>query len=231
MKHIKNILQYLFQKRHDGIYSLYNIYISLLKTQQILTINFKLPIVEIHCQQGETPTLSPKYPFDLEAYRQFDNNIWCYWYYISVSTNELDFVANINNANETDINQHFNNINGLENIRDNSSAANLEINFEPIEDYLDDEITTTLALSQKKYWWPALCRIMHSHMNSLENDFNKYLQGWAEMLKNEKNAELDEETEEQSNTLIGDVTHPANDISAKWNLLTLFNNINVNLPF
>ncbi|UZO13689.1 uncharacterized protein OCT59_005183 [Rhizophagus irregularis] len=46
------------------------------------------------------------------------------------------------------------------------------------------------------------------------------------MLKNEKNAELDEETEEQSNTPIGDVTHPANDISAKWNLLTLFNNIN-----
>ncbi|EXX62405.1 hypothetical protein RirG_162080 [Rhizophagus irregularis DAOM 197198w] len=34
-----------------------------------------------------------KYPFDLESYRQFDNDIWHYWCYISVSTNELGFVA------------------------------------------------------------------------------------------------------------------------------------------
>ncbi|PKY19590.1 hypothetical protein RhiirB3_523614 [Rhizophagus irregularis] len=34
-----------------------------------------------------------KYPFDLESYRQFDNDIWRYWCYISVSTNELGFVA------------------------------------------------------------------------------------------------------------------------------------------
>ncbi|PKB97549.1 hypothetical protein RhiirA5_461256 [Rhizophagus irregularis] len=213
-----------------------------------------------------------KYPFDLESYRQFDNDIWRYWCYISVSTNELGFVAcrifgicvnaasverlwscmgflqtnrrnrlmsskalqmsklraeityghrlhnnppsieptlDINNANETDINQHFNNINGSENVRDNSPAANLETNSEPIEDDSDDEITEP----------------------RLENDFGEYLQGWAEMLEEEKNAELDEETEEQSNTQIGDVTHPANDTSAKWDLLTLFNNIDVNLPF
>uniref|UniRef100_U9TEA0 Uncharacterized protein n=1 Tax=Rhizophagus irregularis (strain DAOM 181602 / DAOM 197198 / MUCL 43194) TaxID=747089 RepID=U9TEA0_RHIID len=163
----------------------------------------------------------------LELHGVFTNKLVCklraeitYAHHFHNNPLSIKPTLDINNANETDINQHFNNINGLENIRDNSSAANLEINFEPIEDNLDDEITTTLALSQKKYWWPALCRIMHSHMNS-----------WAEMLKNEKNAELDEETEEQSNTPIGDVTHPANDISAKWNLLTLFNNINVNLPF
>ncbi|PKC53878.1 hypothetical protein RhiirA1_543062 [Rhizophagus irregularis] len=62
-----------------------------------------------------------------------------------------------------------------------------------------------------------------------KNDFSEYLQGWAEMLEKEKNVELDEETEEQSNTQIGNVTHPANDTSAKWDLLTLFNNIDVNL--
>ncbi|CAB4378163.1 unnamed protein product [Rhizophagus irregularis] len=83
----------------------------------------------------------------------------------------IEPTLDINNANKTDINQHFNNING------------------------------------------------------------EYLQGWAEMLEEEKNVELDEETEEQSNTQIGDVTHPANDTSTKWDLLTLFNNIDVNLPF
>ncbi|PKK60735.1 hypothetical protein RhiirC2_818033 [Rhizophagus irregularis] len=34
-----------------------------------------------------------KYPFDLETYKQFDNDIWRYWCYVSVSTNELGFVA------------------------------------------------------------------------------------------------------------------------------------------
>src|SRR6266542_5452174 len=34
-----------------------------------------------------------KYPFDLNSYRQFNNNIWRYWCYVSVSTNELGFVA------------------------------------------------------------------------------------------------------------------------------------------
>uniref|UniRef100_U9U2W3 Uncharacterized protein n=1 Tax=Rhizophagus irregularis (strain DAOM 181602 / DAOM 197198 / MUCL 43194) TaxID=747089 RepID=U9U2W3_RHIID len=121
----------------------------------------------------------------------------------------IEQTLDINNVNETDINQHFNNINGSENVRDNSPAANFETNSEPIEDDSDDEITEP----------------------RLENDFGEYLQGWAEMLEEEKNAELDEETEEQSNTQIGDVTHPANDTSAKWDLLTLFNNIDVNLPF
>ncbi|PKC58978.1 hypothetical protein RhiirA1_470137 [Rhizophagus irregularis] len=34
-----------------------------------------------------------KYPFDLEIYKQFDNDIWRYWCYVSVSTKELGFVA------------------------------------------------------------------------------------------------------------------------------------------
>ena len=34
-----------------------------------------------------------KFPFDLKSYRQFNNDIWRYWCYVSVSTNELGLVA------------------------------------------------------------------------------------------------------------------------------------------
>ena len=63
----------------------------------------------------------------------------------------------------------------------------------------------------------------------LQNDFGEYLQDWAEILEEEKNAELDEEKSDMS---LNDVAHPANDINAKWDLVTLFKkNININLPF
>ncbi|PKY60755.1 hypothetical protein RhiirA4_484830 [Rhizophagus irregularis] len=132
-----------------------------------------------------------KYPFDLESYRQFDNDIWRYWCYISVSTNDLGFVAcRIFGicVNAASVERLWSCMGFLQtnrqNVRDNSPAANLKTNSEPIEDDSDDEITES----------------------RLENDFSEYLQGWAEMLEEEKNAELDEETEEQSNTQIDDVT-------------------------
>jgi hypothetical protein len=34
-----------------------------------------------------------KYPFDNNTYRQFNGDVWRYWGYVSVSTNELGFVA------------------------------------------------------------------------------------------------------------------------------------------
>lgn len=34
-----------------------------------------------------------KYPFDRDTYRQFNGDVWRYWGYVSVSTNELGFVA------------------------------------------------------------------------------------------------------------------------------------------
>ncbi|GET57515.1 hypothetical protein RhiirA5_441627 [Rhizophagus irregularis] len=46
------------------------------------------------------------------------------------------------------------------------------------------------------------------------------------MLKEEENAKIDK-VDEESNTLLNDITHPANDTSAKWELITLFNN-NIN---
>ncbi|PKK55869.1 hypothetical protein RhiirC2_801296, partial [Rhizophagus irregularis] len=207
-----------------------------------------------------------KYPFDLESYRQFNDDIWRYWCYVSVSTNELGLVAcrifgicvnaasverlwscmgflqtkrrnrlmsskalqmsklradityghrlhnnpilieptlDIDDANETDTNQNPGNLNGLENNRGNDPAVNLETNPKPIEvDYDSDD---------------------EAFEPQLENDFGEYLQGWMEMLKEEENAEIDE-VDEESNTSLDDITHPANDTSAKWELITLFNN-------
>ena len=34
-----------------------------------------------------------QYPFDLNTYRQFNNDIWSYWCFVGVFTNELGFVA------------------------------------------------------------------------------------------------------------------------------------------
>ncbi|CAB4374853.1 unnamed protein product [Rhizophagus irregularis] len=215
-----------------------------------------------------------KYPFDLESYRQFNDDIWRYWCYVSVSTNELGLVAyrifsicvnaasverlwscmdflqtkqrnrlmsskalqmsklradiiyghhlhnnpilieptlNIDDANETDTNQNPGNLNGLENNRGNDPAVNLETNPKPIEvDYDSDD---------------------EAFEPQLENNFSEYLQGLTEMLKEEENAEIDE-VDEESNTSLDDITHPANDTSAKWELITLFNNnIDVSLLF
>jgi hypothetical protein len=66
----------------------------------------------------------------------------------------------------------------------------------------------------------------------LENEFGGYLQGWIEMLEEEKNAEYDEEGDDINNNIvnINDTTHPAINASAKWALETLFKD-NINLPF
>ena len=52
------------------------------------------------------------------------------------------------------------------------------------------------------------------------------------MLREEENAEIDEEVGDEESTLLDDITHPANDTNAKWKLITLFNNIiDISLPF
>ena len=53
------------------------------------------------------------------------------------------------------------------------------------------------------------------------------------MLEREKTSEFefDEKIDESSDTL-NDITHPANDSNAKWELLTLFKvNVSIGLPF
>ena len=34
-----------------------------------------------------------KHPFDIDTYKQFNDDIWRYWCYVGLSTNELGLVA------------------------------------------------------------------------------------------------------------------------------------------
>ena len=34
-----------------------------------------------------------KYPFDIDTYNQFNGDVWRYWCYVSISTNELGLVV------------------------------------------------------------------------------------------------------------------------------------------
>ena len=67
---------------------------------------------------------------------------------------------------------------------------------------------------------------------NLEKEFGNYLQGWAEMLEEEtlkfQNDEIDE-IEELNEITVNDVIHPAIDPNAKWNLDSLFKELE--LPF
>ena len=67
---------------------------------------------------------------------------------------------------------------------------------------------------------------------NLEKEFGNYLQGWAEMLEEEtlkfQNDEIDE-IEELNEITVNDVIHLAIDSNAKWNLDSLFKELE--LPF
>ena len=58
---------------------------------------------------------------------------------------------------------------------------------------------------------------------NLEKEFGNYLQGWAEMLEEETlRFQNDEDNEIDELNEITDITHPAIDPNAKWNLDSLF---------
>ncbi|UZO25805.1 uncharacterized protein OCT59_018064 [Rhizophagus irregularis] len=119
----------------------------------------------------------------------------------------IEPTLDIDDTNKTDVNQ---NPSSLENSKDNDPVGILEDSSEPIGEDSDEE-TTKLPL---------------------ENDFGEYLQGWAEMLEEEENVGFDEESSEENDISLDDVTHPANDTNAKWPLAILFNNdISIGLPF
>jgi hypothetical protein len=62
----------------------------------------------------------------------------------------------------------------------------------------------------------------------LENEFNNYLHGWTEMLE-EENFRFQNEDNEiddfEIDDLIDDIIHPAIDPNAKWNLESLFKDL------
>ena len=64
---------------------------------------------------------------------------------------------------------------------------------------------------------------------NLENEFSEYLQDWVDMLKEEELA-INDENEFDEDHIINDITYPAIDDNAKWELITLFKN-DLELPF
>ena len=66
-----------------------------------------------------------------------------------------------------------------------------------------------------------------------EEDFGNYLQGWADMLEEEKkgfdNENFEEISENDVFLELENITHPAIDINAKWELASLFKELD--LPF
>ncbi len=70
-------------------------------------------------------------------------------------------------------------------------------------------------------------------ITNLEEEFRIYLQGWADILEEEKkafnNKEFDEIEEENISLELEDIIHPAINTNAKWELVSLFKELD--LPF
>src|ERR1051325_3198274 len=62
---------------------------------------------------------------------------------------------------------------------------------------------------------------------NIENEFGEYLQGWADMLKEEELANYEDDLNDEDNSsddeniIVNNIIHPAIDTSAKWILETL----------
>ena len=68
-------------------------------------------------------------------------------------------------------------------------------------------------------------------MSNIEEDFGSYLQGWTDLLEEERQRFIREDIEENENEeiLIENMVHPAVDTNAKWKLISLFKELV--LPF
>jgi hypothetical protein len=129
------------------------------------------------------------------------------------SNDTSEFTMSDIDINELFINQNRENNNTTDDVN-TSTRKNNEIDEES-----DDEIDQT----------------------DTENEFNNYLQGWEDMLKEEELADYEEDDidsndSDNSNNLgrnsniVDNIIHPAIDTNAKWILTTLFKN-NLKLPF
>ncbi len=64
--------------------------------------------------------------------------------------------------------------------------------------------------------------------NNLEEEFGKYLEGWAEILEDEIFSNFDNDDDDKI-VSVNDIIHPAIDPDAKWNLRSLFKELE--MPF
>lgn len=108
----------------------------------------------------------------------------------------------------------FNIITNVEDqVNDNENPEDNEENIEILREELDNE---------------------NADADNLEQEFSNYLQGWTEMLEEETLKFQNEEDEineldELNETSIDNTIHPAIDPNAKWNLESLFKDLE--LPF
>ncbi|CAI2164177.1 10824_t:CDS:2 [Funneliformis geosporum] len=112
----------------------------------------------------------------------------------------IEPILDINNDQDSD------NFNNSRNITNEEAAILIEEEHEIVQDESDNEMDF-----------------------QLENEFNEYLQNWAEMLEGESIFDENDEDIFKDN-IIDNIVHPAVDLNAKWELLTLFKN-ELNLPF
>ncbi|RHZ60178.1 hypothetical protein Glove_357g58 [Diversispora epigaea] len=220
-----------------------------------------------------------KYPFDINSYNHFDGDVWRYWCYISVSTNELGFVAcrifgicinaasverlwscmgflQTNRRNRlmssralemsklradityshrlisTTSKPSFNNaIFEIAEDNENNDQDHEENNDENLVD--ENLVNNNKNLDDDENLIDEDCDEEFENENidqlNIENDFGEYLQGWVEMLREEKNA-IDDDNYDDENIMVDNIIHPAVDTNAKWELTTLFKN-NLKLPF
>ncbi|GBB84310.1 hypothetical protein RclHR1_10920005 [Rhizophagus clarus] len=137
-----------------------------------------------------------QYPFDLNTYRQFNNDIWLIIFNPLITESTID---------DLNVDQDPGNLDSIYNPADNLPTE--ENNSEESDDEANEA-------------------------GEPENKFGEYLQGWVEEKNAESNEDSDEDNDSTDNNTanIHDVTHPAIDVNAKWELKTLFKD-NINLPF
>ncbi|GET62807.1 ribonuclease H-like domain-containing protein [Rhizophagus irregularis DAOM 181602=DAOM 197198] len=138
-----------------------------------------------------------KYPFNYNIYKQFNGDIWEYWYFTETSTNELGLVA--------------------------CRLFGICVNAASVEHLWScmGFLQTNRRNRLKKH------RINSSTSSTLitplKNEFGDYLQKWAEMLEEEANKNEEYETDELDIFIeTNKITHPVIDSDAKWKLKSIF---------
>ncbi|RHZ47354.1 hypothetical protein Glove_585g38 [Diversispora epigaea] len=182
------------------------------------------------------------YPFNLATWNQFNGDIYRYWSFACASTNELGFVACrvfgicVNAASverlwscmgflQSNRCNRLSNTKALEikEIVTNENEQTIEQGDVKILSYGSQDLFLSEEIDEEM-------EITNEESNDLEDDFENYLnylQEWINMLEDEKKSM--DELEEINNNETENITYPAIDLNAKWELSTLFNKLN--LPF
>src|SRR6185369_2019149 len=113
---------------------------------------------------------------------------------------------------------------------ENTRSSNTESQNNDFDDADAGEVNDITSMEEEDYDNEADNEITNEdsgdeiepQVGFLESDFNEYLQGWAEMLEEERQGTLEEGNELYEDEITLDhINHPAVDVNAKWELKTL----------